>query len=86
MGSHRVTIGLGHTHLSKGKNSEDKTVWLSEPSWSLNYGYRIGDRGTIGLQTDGVLEKYMMDQVRLGNAQHRNVNGRFRHVMPMENW
>lgn len=61
-GSHRITMGLGHTHLSKGKNTDGKTVWLPLASWSLNYDYQIGARWGIGLQTDLVLEKFIVEE------------------------
>lgn len=60
-GNHRLTLGLGHTHLSQGKNIEGKTVWLSEPSWSLNYDYWISNKWAIGLQTDLVIEKFIVE-------------------------
>lgn len=60
-GSHRLTTGLGHTHLSKGKNADGKTVWLLEPSWSLNYDHWLSNKWAIGLQTDLVLEKFIVE-------------------------
>lgn len=61
-GVNRLTIGLGHTHLSKGKNEDGKTTWLAVPSWSLNYDYWISNRWAIGLQTDLVIEKFIVEQ------------------------
>jgi hypothetical protein len=58
---HRITIGLGHTYLAKGKNNDNKTVWLGVPSWSLNYDYRLNSKWAIGLQTDLVLEKFIVE-------------------------
>jgi hypothetical protein len=37
-GSHRLTFGLGHTHVSRGKIDGD-TKWLALASWSFNYDY-----------------------------------------------
>jgi len=59
-GAHRITTGLGHTHISKGKNVDGKTVWLLQPSWSLNYDYWIVNKWAIGLQSDLVLEKFIV--------------------------
>ena len=39
-GASRLTIGLGHAHVSEGKIDGD-TKWLALASWSLNYDYRI---------------------------------------------
>ncbi len=61
-GSHRFTTGLGHTHLAKGKDAEGQMVWLPVPSWSLDYDYWIGNRWAIGLQTDLVLEKFIVEE------------------------
>src|SRR5262245_23469371 len=60
-GAHRITIGLGHTQQAKGKNEEGKTGWLPLASWSLNYDYWIGNKWAIGLQTDLVLEKFIVE-------------------------
>src|ERR1700741_455005 len=54
-GTHRITIGLGHTHLAKGKNIDGEKVWMTVPSWSFNYDYWIANKWAIGLQTDLVI-------------------------------
>ncbi len=60
-GNHRITTGLGHTHLAKGKNVDGETVWLAVPSWSLNYDYWISSKWAIGLQNDIVIEKFIVE-------------------------
>jgi hypothetical protein len=60
-GTHRLTTGLGHTHLAHGKNIEGKMVWLAAPSWSFNYDYWISNKWAIGLQTDLVLEEFIVE-------------------------
>lgn len=60
-GSHRITVGLGHTHLAKGKDVEGKMVWLPQTSWSLNYNYWISNKWGIGLQSDFVMEKFVVE-------------------------
>ena len=60
-GTHRLTIGLGHTHLAKGKNSEDKTVWLVEPSWSLKYDFWLANKWGLGLQADMVNQRFVVE-------------------------
>ena len=59
-GSHRVTLGLGHTHVSEGK-VEEKTEWIVAPSWSFNYDYWLADNWAIGLQNDLLLETFIIE-------------------------
>ena len=59
-GSHRLSFGLGHTHISEGKIN-DKTEWLTLASFSLNYDYWLSDRFGIGLQSDLVLEEFFIE-------------------------
>lgn len=56
-GTHRITLGLGHTSVSEGK-IDDKTEWLSMPSWSLNYDYWISEKFSVGLQNDLIVESF----------------------------
>ena len=60
-GSHRISLGLGHTHLSKGKNIDGEEVWLPVTSWSLAYDYHIAKKWSIGLQSDMVLEEFIVE-------------------------
>jgi hypothetical protein len=59
-GSHRLTLGLGHTHISEGK-VDGKTQWLVMPSWSVNYDYWLSDKWAIGLQNDLILESFVIE-------------------------
>jgi hypothetical protein len=59
-GSHRLTLGLGHTHVSKGKIDGD-TKWLALASWSLNYDYWLSNKLAIGLQQDLILESFVIE-------------------------
>lgn len=58
-GSHRLTLGLGHTHLSQGQ-IEGRTNWLPIASWTLNYDYWLSDKWAIGLQNDWILETFVV--------------------------
>lgn len=58
--NHRITLGLGHTHVSEGK-VEGRTEWLVLPSWSLNYDYWISEKLAIGLQNDLILESFIIE-------------------------
>jgi len=59
-GTHRLTVGLGHNHVSEGEIDGD-TKWLALPSWTLNYDYWISNKWAIGLQNDLVLESYKIE-------------------------
>jgi hypothetical protein len=59
-GSHRLTLGLGHTHVSEGK-IDGRTKWLALASWSFNYDYWIANKWAIGLQNDLVLESFKVE-------------------------
>jgi hypothetical protein len=59
-GANRLTLGLGHTHVSEGK-VEGKTEWIVMPSWSLNYDYWVSDKWAVGLQTDLLLETFVIE-------------------------
>ncbi len=59
-GSHRLTLGMGHTHVSEGK-VDGKTEWIVMPSWSLNYDYWLSAKWAIGLQTDLLLETFVIE-------------------------
>lgn len=58
-GTHRLTIGLGHTQLSKGQ-IEGRTQWVPLASWSLNYDYWLSNKWAIGLQNDWILETFVV--------------------------
>ena len=59
-GSHRLTIGLGHTHISQGIINGE-TEWVTAGSWSFNYDYWLSDKWAIGLQNDLVLETFFIE-------------------------
>lgn len=59
-GAHRLTVGFGHTHVSEGK-VDGKTQWLVLASWSLNYDYWLSNRWAVGLQSDIVLETFVIE-------------------------
>lgn len=59
-GTHRITLGLGHTHVSEGQ-IEGKTRWLAVPSWALNYDYWFSDQWAAGLQNDLIIESFVVE-------------------------
>lgn len=59
-GANRLTLGLGHTHVSEGK-VDGRTEWIVMPSWSLNYDYWVSNKWAVGLQTDLLLETFVIE-------------------------
>lgn len=59
-GNTRLTIGLGHTHVSEGQ-VDGETEWLAMPSWSLNVDHWVSDKLAIGLQNDVILETFKIE-------------------------
>jgi hypothetical protein len=59
-GSHRLTIGMTHTHISTGRIHE-KTEWIVAPSVSLNYDYWLSNKWAIGLQNDIIMETFVIE-------------------------
>lgn len=61
-GNHRLTAGLGHAHLSEGKEEAGgRTKWLICGSWSLGYDYWLTDKWAVGLQTEMILESFIIE-------------------------
>lgn len=60
-GSHRITLGLGHTSVSEGEVEGDVN-WLIMPSWSLNYDYWFSNRWAAGLQNDVIIESFKVEE------------------------
>ena len=58
----RITVGLGHTHLSNAQDTEGSKTWLLVPSWSMNYDYRVAKAWSVGLQTDLVLQEFVVEE------------------------
>lgn len=59
-GASRFTLGLGHTHVSKGK-IDGETKWLAIASWSFNFDYWIADKWAVGLQNDLLVESFIIE-------------------------
>lgn len=59
-GSNRFTLGIGHTHVAQGVKEGDKK-WLALASWSINYDYWISNKWAVGLQSDIILESFLVE-------------------------
>lgn len=58
-GRHRITLGLGHTHISQGV-IDGSREWFVAPSWALNYDYWLTERWAVGLQNDMIVEQFVV--------------------------
>jgi hypothetical protein len=56
---HRLSFGLGHTRVPSGEllDSDKK---LAFASWTLDYDYHFNERWGIGLETDLILESFVI--------------------------
>jgi hypothetical protein len=59
-GTHRLTLGLAHTHISNGRIHE-KTEWIVSPSWAVNYDYWLSDKWAVGLQNELIMETFVIE-------------------------
>lgn len=59
-GANRLTLGLGHTHVSRGL-VDGKREWLVVPSWSLNFDHWVSDKWAVGIQSDLILETFVIE-------------------------
>ena len=56
---HRISIGLGHTHVPEGELLDDKNK-LAFASWTFDYDFHFNETWAIGLQTDLILESFII--------------------------
>jgi hypothetical protein len=60
-GTHRLSLVLGHSHLSEGIQDNGKKGWKVVPSWGIDYDYWISNHWAIGLQTDMMVETFEVE-------------------------
>jgi len=60
-GTHRLTVVLGHSHLSEGIQDNGKKGWKTVPSTGIDYDYWIHNKWAIGVQTDIVIEDFEVE-------------------------
>jgi len=70
-GSHILTIGLGHTHVSEGE-VDGKKQWINAASWSLDYHYCFSNNWAIGVQNDWVMESYIIEDKEKETLERKN--------------
>ncbi|MBL7847515.1 MAG: hypothetical protein JNL40_08615 [Cyclobacteriaceae bacterium] len=62
----RVTVGLGHTLVGKGKDVNGKQSWLALPMWVIDYDYSLSNKWMLGVHSDILLETFEVDGFFLG--------------------
>ncbi|QCK16588.1 hypothetical protein [Mangrovivirga cuniculi] len=56
----KLGIGLGHTHVSRGRNM-DGIKWLALPSFALIYDYHFNQRWSLGIHVDIIVENFEVE-------------------------
>lgn len=59
---HSIGVVLAHAHVFQGRDAEGNRSVLSLPSWGLDYNYKFHPKWGIGLHTDIIVEKFMVDK------------------------
>src|SRR5262245_35096272 len=57
-GRNKITIAISHTHVPGGANDAGEKVWLTLPSWGLDYDFRVSKRWGLGIHTDIVIQDF----------------------------
>ena len=60
-GTHRLSLVLGHSHLSEGIQDNGKKGWKTIPSTGIDYDYWISNHWAIGVQTDIMIEDFEVE-------------------------
>ena len=60
-GTHRLTLMLGHSHLSEGIQDNGKKGWKVIPSTGLDYDYWISNHLALGLHNDVMIEDFEVE-------------------------
>ncbi|HET9432966.1 MAG TPA: hypothetical protein VFO37_04375, partial [Chitinophagaceae bacterium] len=55
-GTHRLSLVLGHSHVSEGIQDNGKKGWKVIPSTGFDYDYWISEHWALGLQNDIMIE------------------------------
>ena len=56
---HRISLGLGHTHIPSSELIEGRNK-LAFASWTLDYDFHFNERWALGLQTDLIMESFII--------------------------
>jgi len=61
-GTHRLTLVLGHSHLSQGVQDNGKKGWKAIPSMGFDYDYWISNHWALGLHNDMMIESFEVEE------------------------
>jgi len=61
-GTHRLSLVLGHSHLSNGIRDDGKKGWKAVPSWGFDYDYWVSNHWAVGLQNDMMIESFEVEE------------------------
>lgn len=56
---HRLSLGLGHTHVPAGELADGRDK-IAFASWTLDYDYHFNERWAVGIQTDLIMESFII--------------------------
>ena len=59
---HMIGLVLSHTQINHGVQANNKTKWLSLPSWGINYNYKFSPQWAIGLHNDIIVEDFAVEE------------------------
>lgn len=62
----RVTLGIGHTIVGKGKDANGNQSWLTLPMWVIDYDYSLSKKWFLGVHTDVILESFEVQGFTFG--------------------
>ncbi|GLB51929.1 hypothetical protein NBRC110019_09680 [Neptunitalea chrysea] len=66
----RLSIGIGHAHIKKGVQYDDDGISLA--SFYFDADYWVSNRVAVGLQTDLILEDYLVEHSEEDRTFERN--------------
>lgn len=66
--AHRITLAMGHSYIRKGFDHNTSPRGILVPSWMLDYDYWLTNRLALGLQSDVVIDDFMVED-HLGGSE-----------------
>ena len=60
-GTHRISLLIGHSHLSHGIMENGKRGWTIIPSWAFDYDYWLSNSWALGLHNDMMIESFEVE-------------------------
>ena len=69
---HSVAILINHTTLFGVVSDGDKTA-VTVPSWAINYNYAFNEKWALGLHSDIIIEKFIIEENSGGDSIEREI-------------